>query len=251
MEYGMNDFLIKNFKKAKDKLVLLDYDGTLVDYKRIPHEATPSEALLASLLKLNQSSNTKVVIITGRAYRDIDGFVGHLPVDIIAEHGAMIRENGEWKQLITDDAKWQHVFLPIMDRFTKTCPGSFIEHKRFSLAYHYRNADAECGLSRSRALINELSGRAPEYGLKITDGNRVVEIKRMGIDKGKGTLHLLESRDYDYILSIGDDKTDEDMFDVLANNKRAFTIKVGEGNTLAKYRLDTVKDVIVLLNELL
>lgn len=247
----MNDFLIEGFKKAKDKLILLDYDGTLVDYKRTPHEATPSKTLLASLLKLNELPNTEVVIITGRAYQDIDGFVGHLPIDIIAEHGAMIRENGEWKQLIPDDGKWQHIFFPMMDRFTKTCPGSFIEHKRFSLAYHYRNADAECGFSRSRALINELSRRAPDYGLKITDGNRVVEIKRMDIDKGKGTRYLLESKDYDYILSIGDDKTDEDMFDVLANNKHAFTIKVGVGITSAKYRLDTVQNVIVLLNELL
>ena len=243
--------MIEKFKQAQSRLILLDYDGTLVDYKMAPHEATPSKKLLASLLKLDDSPNTKVVIITGRAYLEIDAFVGHLPIDIVAEHGGMIREDGKWKQLIPDDGKWQHQIFPIFERLTKTCPGSFIEHKKFSLAFHYRNADVECGFSRSRTLISELSKRAPDFGLKITDGNKVVEIKRKDIDKGKGTQYLLNKNEYDYILCIGDDKTDEDMFDVLANNERAFTIKVGKGDTAAKYRLDTVQNVMLLLNELL
>jgi trehalose 6-phosphate synthase/phosphatase len=247
----MKDQIIENFKKAKNKLILLDYDGTLVDYAKTPEDAKPSAKLLTSLLKLNRPTSTKLVIITGRAYQDIDGFLGQLPVDIVAEHGAMIREDGKWKQLSPDNGKWQQVFFPILQSFTHACPGSFIEHKKFSLAYHYRNADTECGINRSRALIAELIKKAPDYQLKITDGKKVVEIKNKDIDKGKGTLYLLEKGDFDYILSIGDDKTDEDMFDVLANNKNAFTIKVGKGDTSAKYRLDTVQDVIVLLNELL
>ncbi len=247
----MKDLLIKSFKKANNKLILLDYDGTLVDYVKVPQEARPSENLLSSLLKLNKSPHTRLVIITGRAYQDINGFVGHLPIDIVAEHGAMIREDLKWKQLIADEGKWQHLFFPMLEKFTKTCPGSFIEHKRFSLAYHYRNADSDCGYSRSRALIGEISKRAPEFGLKITDGNKVVEVRRKDIDKGKGTLYVLEKEDFDFILSIGDDKTDEDMFEVLKNNRYAFTIKVGAGETSAKYRLENVQQVIVLLNELL
>ncbi len=247
----MKDLLIKSFRKANNKLILLDYDGTLVDYVKLPQEARPSENLLSALLKLNKSPNTRVVIITGRAYQDINGFVGHLPIDIVAEHGAMIREDLRWKQLIADDGKWQHLFFPMLEKFTKTCPGSFIEHKRFSLAYHYRNADADCGYSRSRALIGELSARAPEFGLKIMDGKKVVEVRRKDIDKGKGTVYVLGREDYDFILSIGDDKTDEDMFEVLKYNEHAYTIKVGAGETSAKYRLDNVQQVIVLINELL
>lgn len=247
----MNNFLIENFRKAKSKLILLDYDGTLVDYKMAPHEATPSKKLLASLLKLNDSPNTKVAIITGRPYLEIDGFVGHLPIDIVAEHGAMVRENDDWIELIQDNGGWKKDIFPVLDRFTGICKGSFIEEKRFSLAWHYRNAEQETGFSASRELIEALIEKIRKPGLKITDGNKVVEIKKKEIDKGKGTQYLLDKNRYDYILSIGDDKTDEDMFDVLANNKRAFTIKVGKGDTSAKYRLDTVQNVIELLNELL
>ena len=250
-EYGMKELLIENFKKAENKLILLDYDGTLVDYKIAPHEAAPSEPLLASLLKLNGSQNTKLVIITGRSFQDIDGFVGHLPIDIVAEHGAMIREKEAWKELVPNDEAWKRTVFPILGRAVENCTGSFIEEKRFSLAWHYRNADPGAGLAVSRELISELAERIQTLNLKITDGKKVVEIKRKDIDKGKGTLYLLGKDHYDFILSIGDDKTDEDMFEVLVNNPCAFTIKVGGGDTLAKYRLENVQNVIVLLNELI
>jgi trehalose 6-phosphate synthase/phosphatase len=247
----MKALLAEKFKKAENKLVLLDYDGTLVDYKPAPQDATPSKKLLASLLRLNGSHNTKLVIITGRAYQDIDGFVGHLPIDIVAEHGAMIRENEEWRELVPDDTDWKVSVLPVLNRIMESCSGSFIEEKRYSLAWHYRNAEPEAGFKTSRELISLLSGIIQAHRLKITDGNKVVEVKRGDIDKGRGTRYLLEKGHYDFILSIGDDKTDEDMFEVLANNPHAFTIKVGEGVSRAKYRLENVQDVIVLLNELL
>jgi trehalose 6-phosphate synthase/phosphatase len=247
----MKELLIENFKKAGRKLILLDYDGTLVDYKTVPQEATPSKKLLVSLLKLNGSPNTKLVVISGRAYQDIDGFVGHLPIDIVAEHGAMIRENEVWKELIPDDEDWKKSISPVLLRMAGKCAGTFMEEKRFSLAWHYRNADPEEGFMASRTLIEDLKAVIPGLCLKITDGNKVVEVKKRNIDKGKGTLYLLQKNDYDFILSIGDDKTDEDMFEVLVNNPRAYTIKVGEGDTLAKYRLENVQNVIVLLNELL
>jgi len=247
----MKELLIENFHKAENKLILLDYDGTLVDYKMVPQEATPSKKLLTSLLKLNGSPNTKLVIISGRAYQDIDGFVGHLPIDIVAEHGAMIRENEVWKELVPDNEIWKQLVFPILNRATENCAGTFIEEKRFSLAWHYRNAEPETGFSASRKLIAGLSAKIQALDLKITDGNKVVEVKKKGIDKGRGTLYLLEKNHYDFILSIGDDRTDEDMFEVLANNSNAYTIKVGDGDTLAKYRLENVQNVIVLLNELL
>jgi trehalose 6-phosphate synthase/phosphatase len=247
----MKELLIENFKRAKNKLILLDYDGTLVDYKTAPQDATPSKKLLFSLLKLNESPRTKLVIITGRAYQDIDGFVGHLPIDILAEHGAMIRENDEWKELVPDDERWKQTVYPVLNRFIDDCPGSFVEEKRFAMAWHYRNADQETGFSVSRQLIDALAGEIRRLNLKITDGNKVVEIKRKDIDKGRGTVFLLDKDDYDYILAIGDDKTDEDMFVVLADNPHAFTIKVGEGATSAKYRLENVQKVMGLLNELL
>jgi trehalose 6-phosphate synthase/phosphatase len=247
----MEELVIEHFKRAKNRLILLDYDGTLVDYHRAPHEATPPEQLLLTLMRLNASPDTRLVIITGRAYADIDRFIGYRSIDLVAEHGAMVRENGQWKELVQDNGTWKQVIHPIMDRFVTACPGSFIEEKRFSLAWHYRNASGESGFAVSRELIEALQARLPALGLKITDGNKVIEIKKKDIDKGRGTKYLLNGHPYDFILSVGDDRTDEDMFAVLLNNPHAFTIKVGTGESLAKYRLDHVDHVMRLLNELL
>ena len=70
--------------------------------------------------------------------------------------------------------------------------------------------------------------------LKILDGNKVVEIMHQEIGKGKAVEKLLAKEEYDFILSIGDDATDEEIFELFLPNDNAFTIKVGNGNTFAK-----------------
>ncbi len=230
---------------------MLDYDGTLVDIASLPEDAVPSEKLLDSLLTLNTPPDTKVVIITGRSFADMENFMGELPVDIIAEHGAIIREDGTWRQLLQDSGKWKEKVQLVLDRFVDNCPGAFLEEKDFSLAWHYRNMEPEAGIAASRVLIGELEKAIGNMGLRITDGKKVVEVKCGDIHKGKGAEYLTGKMKYDFILSIGDDKTDEDMFAALSANPDAFTIKVGKGDTLARYRLTSVREVIVLLNELL
>ena len=75
---------------------------------------------------------TKIFIITGRGYRDIDKLLNHTPINIIAEHGAMIKEGGSWKTEIIDNVTWKKPVIPIFDQFTGICPGSFIEEKLYS-----------------------------------------------------------------------------------------------------------------------
>lgn len=242
------DLRIK-YKNATNRLLLLDYDGTLTDYVPTPDRAVPSERLLNLLLKLSGNENTRVVIITGRGYLDIDKLIGFLPIDIIAEHGAMIKKNSEWKKYINDDGLWKNKILPLLNKCTSECTDSFIEEKYFSLAWHYRNTEFEKGYTQSRELIRILE-KENYSDLRIIDGNKVVEIMPGQSGKGKATQSLLDRDNYDYILSIGDDKTDEDMFEVLLHNTNAVTIKVGDGNTFAKYKLDSVNDVITLLERL-
>ena len=108
--------LIKKYKNATNKLVLLDYDGTLVDYSPIPERAIPSEKLLDVLIKLIEQPQTKIILISGRSNQDIEKLLGHLPIDIIAEHGATIKENGEWKKQIVDNGSWKNKVLPILKK---------------------------------------------------------------------------------------------------------------------------------------
>jgi trehalose 6-phosphate synthase/phosphatase len=243
--------LIEKYRRATNKLILLDYDGTLVDYERIPDNAKLSEPLAEILIKLIDKPHTKVFIISGRSHYDIDKLLDHLPIDIIAEHGAMIKEgSGNWKLQVADNVLWKESIIPIMNMITSACPGSYIEEKNYSVTWHYRNADTQLGYAFSRELIHILGKIVDSHNLKILDGNKVVEVLTNDTGKGKAVEKLLEQNNYDFILSIGDDATDEEMFGFFINNSNAFTIKVGKGDTFARHKLATIDEVELLLKHL-
>jgi len=242
--------LTEKYRKADHSLFLLDYDGTLVDYTPKPGTDRLPEQIFDILKKILDSQRSEVFIITGRSYNDIEIIFDNLPVNIIAEHGAMIRENGIWKNQINDDCLWKEAIIPVLNKITLSCPGSFIEEKPYSLAWHYRNAESRSAYAFSRELIAILERKASLHNLKILDGNKVVEIMNSEVGKGHATKKLIERNNFDFILSVGDDQTDEEMFAFLISNPCAFTIKVRNGETLAKYQLSDYNDVESLLKHL-
>ena len=242
--------LIEKYRNATNKLVLLDYDGTLVNYTPIPETAKISEHLFDILIKLAGNPQTHLFIITGRGYQDIDKLLDHLPINIIAEHGAMVKVKGLWKNQLINNILWKKTIIPILNQITLECPESFVEEKHFSLAWHYRNAELQSGYTYSRKLISILENKIQSYNLKILDGNKVVEILAEKVGKGKAVKKLFEQNIYNFILSIGDDATDEEMFEFFLHNTTAYTIKVGNGDTFAKYKLSGINDVVLLLKHL-
>jgi trehalose 6-phosphate synthase/phosphatase len=242
--------LIEKFKKADNRLILLDYDGTLVNYELIPQNAILSEDLGDILIKLVDKPQTKVLIISGRGHSDIDRLVDHLPIDIIAEHGAMMKVEGVWRDQINKESKWKREVIDILSQITSVCPESYIEEKKFSLTWHYRNSGSQAGYIYSRELILRLENVIHSSSLKILDGNKVVEVMAQEIGKGKAVEKLLEAEEYDFILSIGDDTTDEEIFELLLTKDNCFTIKVGNGTTFAKERFNSVSDVVLFLKRL-
>ena len=245
-----NAELVEKFKNAGNKIIFLDYDGTLVNYEFIPKNAKLSEQINEILIKLIDKPNVKVVIISGRGYRDIDKLLVHLPIDIVAEHGAMRKENGVWKNQINIDDAWKKGVIDIFNQIILKCPGSYIEEKRFSLTWHYRNTDPQSGYTHSRELIRLLEKTVHSGNLRILDGNMVVEVLTNENGKGKAVKKLIEATDYDFILSVGDDATDEEMFEFLLHNTNAYTIKVGNGDTYAKHKIADINDVMLLLKQL-
>jgi trehalose 6-phosphate synthase/phosphatase len=248
---SFNTLVSEKFNHATNRLALLDYDGTLVNYESLPDMAKPSKQVCDVITKLACKPCTRLIIISGRDFRDMDKLIGNLPVDLIAEHGAMIKENGKWEEMVMDKGEWKKIVLPVFRQIIIACPGSFLEEKKFTLAWHYRNAKTEAGYTCSRELIHLLEDMVHAYGLKILDGNRVVEVMSEKIGKGEAIRNIIEKGHYDCILSIGDDKTDEEMFEFLMPNAEAITIKVGNGTSYAKHRLPEVKNVLALLNHLL
>jgi trehalose 6-phosphate synthase/phosphatase len=247
LDKALQTELIDKYRKQGKKLILLDYDGTLVTYRPKPEQALPSESLLDILQRLAGRRETELIIISGRDHQDIDTLLGDLPIKIIAGHGALMKENGIWKNQVSDEIMWKETIKPILLHMSLKCPDSFIEDKHFSLAWHYRNTDHKSAYGYSRQLIKQLEKFSERLGLKILDGNKVVEIMPEEIGKGIAVEKLLAGEKYDFILSIGDDVTDEEIFELLAGVKEAVTIKVGNGSTHAKYSFSSVEDVVLLL----
>jgi trehalose 6-phosphate synthase/phosphatase len=242
--------IINRFKNAENRLVLLDYDGTLVKHTSRPEKANLPLETTDIIRNLMHIPKTKVYIITGRSHKDMDRFLDHLPISIIAEHGALIKNGGPWVKQTNLGESWKIKILPILQEVSAECQDSFIEVKNFSLAWHYRNADPVSGYECSRRLIALLEKQIKKFNLKILDGNKVVEVMSVSTGKGLAVARMSESVRYDFILSIGDDATDEEMFTVLGHNPDAITIKVGEGPTRAGYKLNDIDEVTALLKRL-
>ncbi len=241
----------QKYKLANQRLILLDYDGTLVDIQNIPSKVIPSIEALNAVKKLAANMNNTVVIITGRDRDYISRWFGEMNVHIFAEHGSFFKEpnSTDWISLFSGDQSWKEEIKPILETYVEKANGSHLEEKVSSLAWHYRNVDPEYGFTVMRELLDSLKNRiTPEMNIHVLDGKKVIEIKQNGCDKGSACKRMIQTKDYDFILSIGDDITDEDMFNSLPPD--AFSFKVGHGLTHAKMNLQSPLDVIRLLQEL-
>ena len=238
--------MMEHFKQANKRCLLLDYDGTLAPFQKIPSLAVPSDELIELLTQLSADPSNEVVIISGRDANTLDKWLGFLPVNMIAEHGACIKLKAEgWRELIAMSTEWKDQIRPLMQLFVDRCAGSFIEEKKSTLAWHYRNTYPELGFMRSRELRNSLLQLTANTSLQVIDGNRVLEVRMVGVDKGASSSQMLNMLNADFILAIGDDTTDEDMFKAL--HERGYTVKVGRGNTAAQYTILSQREVYPFL----
>ncbi len=236
-------------KASKKRALFLDYDGTLVGFKGNIDDASPDAELYKLINKLISDDRNQVIIISGRKHETLDQWFGHMPIDLIAEHGAWKRiGNGGWEETPNLSDKWKIFVRPMLESYSDRTPGTFIEEKRYALAWHYRKAEEGLGELRANELISNMRYLTREKGLQLLPGNKVVEIKSSEINKGKATLQYLTNTDFDFIIAMGDDHTDEDIF--LAINDIAITIKVGSSISEANYYLRNVQEVRSLLNSL-
>jgi len=245
----MKSKLIDDYLQGNNRLILLDYDGTLVPFAEKPEKAEPDNELLRLVKALTRDIKNEVVIVSGRDKGTLDKWFGSLNVGLIAEHGVWIKEKGEsWKMIEPLRIDWKEEIRPFLELYADRTPGSFIEEKEFSLVWHYRKADPELSLIRTRELIDDLVNLTANLNLQVLEGNKVVEVKNAGINKGRATLRWIAKEGWDFILAVGDDWTDEDIFEILAET--AYSIKIGLGPSKAKFNLESVTDVRLLLKGL-
>lgn len=237
------------YDEASSRLILLDYDGTLSPFVRKPEDAIPSEQLLELIRRMSADKHNKVVINSGRNHQILDKWFAGLPIDFAAEHGVFYKDDGVWHRNIMEEIEWDEEILDIIHHTIDKTPRSQLEQKDAALVWHYRNVDVWLAELRAQQLINALIGPCARLNLQIVPGNKIVEIKPPDYNKGSEVIRRLEKDTYDFVLAIGDDTTDEDMFRALPTD--GISIKVGSFSPAAKYRIPLQSSVIPFLSKLI
>lgn len=242
--------LIKEYEISSKRLILLDYDGSLVSYQADFKKVKPGKPVIDVLKSLAKDKKNQVVIISGRQPKELEKWFSKININLVAEHGASIKFSGKsWKIIEKSDTRWKKLLLPVLEKYASLTPGAKVEDKPHSLVWHYRAASPYYSQKYAVILKRVLKPVLKRYGLQILQGNKVLEIKNPKVSKGEAVKHWLNFKNrYDFILAIGDDNTDEELFESLPLS--AQTIKVGRGFSAAKYRLASSREVIQLLNRM-
>ncbi|KAI5287819.1 threalose-6-phosphate phosphatase [Ascosphaera acerosa] len=271
--------LLLQYRKAKRRLFMFDYDGTLTPIVKDPSAAVPSDRVLRTIKTLAADPRNAVWIISGRDQAFLDEWMGHISeLGLSAEHGCFIRQpnSDDWENLTEQaDMRWQAEVMDIFTHFTERTQGSFIERKRVALTWHHRRVDPEYAVFQAaecrKLLENTVAKRWP---VEVMVGKANLEVRPTFVNKGFIAQRLLdEYKQYhdgsgggkgktvdgpDFVLCLGDDFTDEDMFRTLRScglpDETIFPVTVGASSkqTIAKYHLLEPADVIAsiaLLNQ--
>jgi len=243
--------LLDRLRAAPRLLLLLDYDGTLVPFAPLPDLAAPDTALLELLRDVAARPGTTVHVVSGRSRDSLDRWLGHLPIGLHAEHGFWSRDAaGLWRAPPLPPDEWRARVLAVLEPFTARTPGSLIEPKSASLAWHYRMVDPELAKSRAPELRAELRERLGELPIDILDGDKVIEVRPPYVSKGAIVSRIIDGLPENAtIAALGDDRTDEELFAALPEG--ALAIHVGPQASQAKIRLEGVSDARRLLAGLL
>lgn len=251
MEKSNYEKILKDYKKAERRLIILDYDGTLVPYAPVYSDAKPPKELISLLKKISDDFKNEVVILSGRDKDSLNKWIKIPKIALVAEHGIWVKPRNEYyfepaKGLQND---WMQNVDEILKKFIERIPKSLIERKNYSIAFHYRQSPSDLVAQQMPDLLDELELSIQNTDLEIMKGSKIIEIKSKSINKGSSARSWVSKKKYDFYLAIGDDLTDEHLFQALP--EKAYTIKLGPEESYAKYRITSVKQTLKLLNSLM
>ena len=229
--------MIERLASASSLLVASDFDGTLSELIDDVLAAAPLPRSVDALSRLAATPGTHVAIVSGRRRSDLVARFPDKRMILIGEHGA-------------DAGGGTHADSPVLSgvrgriaELGAQVPGSIVEQKNHSVVFHYRTA------SGPESAVDEIRQMAAESpGITLLDGKNILELTDSTTDKGKAISALRLSLAAGYVLFIGDDVTDETVFEAL--RPPDVTVHVGSGPTAAQLSVPDVEAVADLLEAL-
>ncbi|KAK7390890.1 hypothetical protein VNO78_19069 [Psophocarpus tetragonolobus] len=258
------EHIVSAYKRTKNRAILLDYDGTMVQPGSM--STTPNAEAVGILNILCRDTKNCVYIVSGRERKTLtEWFSSCERMGIAAEHGYFVRtnQNAEWETCVpVPDFEWKQIAEPVMQLYTETTDGSNIETKESALVWNYEYADRDFGSCQAKELFDHLESVLANEPVSVKSSPNIVEVKPQGVSKGIVAERLLLTMQQkgvipDFVLCIGDDRSDEDMFGVIMNAKSSlspvaevFPCTVGQKPSKAKYYLEDTSEILRMLQGL-
>ncbi|XP_028775429.1 probable alpha,alpha-trehalose-phosphate synthase [UDP-forming] 11 [Neltuma alba] len=260
------DNIASAYRNTHNRLILLDYDGTMLPQPSI--DKTPTNEVISILNCLCSDPKNMVFIVSGRDKKCLSKWFSPCEkLGLSAEHGYFTRwsSDSSWETCgLTMDFDWKRIAEPVMALYTEATDGSFIEQKESALVWHHQEADPHFGSSQAKELLDHLESVLANEPVIVKRGQHIVEVNPQGVSKGIAVESLIssmrsEGKSLDFLLCIGDDRSDEDMFESIASTvsnpnlptiEHVFACTVGQKPSMAEYYLDDTCEVIKLLKGL-
>ena len=232
--------VLETYRRASRRLLMIDYDGTLVPFAGQPWQAVPPPVVMRLLTSLAAEPHNCVAVTSGRTAEDLNRWFGAIKgLWLIAKHGAEVKSplEASWEPLRSEvSTDWKSTVMPILEHFVDRTPGSFVEEKKYGVVWHYRMAEPEFGAWLANELVSMLEAMLAETELRAFRGDKVVEVKPVWANKGEALDRLLAVLSSpDFLFAAGDDRTDEDLFEHMPTG--AWTVHIGPGPTRAAFVL--------------
>jgi trehalose 6-phosphate synthase/phosphatase len=237
------------YSGATRRILFLDYNGTLIPRRRNPGTAVPDQDLYELLQRLQRTAETRIVLITGWSRDTIGTWFDRSSYCLIAEHGTWISTpDNDWQLMEGPHNEWIDNVRPLLDAYADRTPGAYVEQASHSLIWHYRKTNPELATIRAEELKNELHALIDSYHFELYQGNRMLELKNAGVNKGTAAQRLLGHEEYDFVAAVGDETSDEYLFARMPEH--AWTLKVGIETGTALYTIENHQQVRTLLDTL-
>ncbi|CAK8570445.1 unnamed protein product [Lathyrus sativus] len=259
------DHIVSAYKRTANRAILLDYDGTLMPQVSI--DKSPTDKTIEILNSLCRDKNNMVFLVSARSRSILSEWFSPCEnIGIAAEHGYFLRmkRDDEWETCVpATDCSWKQIAEPVMKLYTETTDGSTIEDKETALVWWYEDADPDFGSCQAKELLDHLESVLANEPVTVKSGQNYVEVKPQGVSKGIVAKRLLASMEEkgispDFVLCIGDDRSDEDMFEVITSSMNGpiapkaevFACTVCRKPSKAKYYLDDTAEIVRLIQGL-
>ncbi|XP_075485833.1 putative alpha,alpha-trehalose-phosphate synthase [UDP-forming] 9 [Primulina tabacum] len=258
------DHIVSAYKRTTRRAIFLDYDGTVVPQSSMVRSPTPDVVTVLDAL-CNDPNNT-VFIVSGRGRVSLSDWLAPCQkLGLAAEHGYFIRSSitSDWEALAFD-LDWKKIVEPIMKLYTEATDGSYMEIKESALVWHHQDADPDFGSCQAKELLVHLENVLANEPVVVRRGQHIVEVKPQGVTKGLVSEKVIammvnDGKAPNFVMCIGDDRSDEDMFESILSTvsnptlpvaPEIFACTVGQKPSKAKYYLDDTTDVVKLLRGL-